>query len=74
MVILPIHISHVLQPVDVTYFKLFKVAFRQFSFFTLVKSNYLELEKITLATWVDKALQQSLKNENIKSRFRIFGI
>jgi hypothetical protein len=38
------------------------------------KNNFLELDKTTLATWVDKALQQSLKNENIKSRFRVFGI
>jgi hypothetical protein len=39
-----------------------------------MKNNYLELEKVTLATWVEKALQQSLKNENIKSRFKVFGI
>jgi hypothetical protein len=35
----------------------------------MVKNKYLEPNKSTLATWVDKALQQSLKKENIKSRF-----
>ncbi len=40
----------------------------------MVKNNYLEPYKTTLATRVDKALQQSLKNENINSRFRVSGI
>jgi hypothetical protein len=37
------------------------------------KNNYLEPHKITL-TWVDKALQKSLKKENIKSRCKVYGI
>jgi hypothetical protein len=40
----------------------------------MVKNNYLEPNKTTIKTWVDKALQQSLKKENIKSRFRVFRI
>jgi len=40
----------------------------------MVKNNYLELGKIIIKTWVDKALQQSLKKENVKSRFRVFII
>jgi hypothetical protein len=40
----------------------------------MAKNNYLELNKVALIAWVDKALQQSLKKENIKSRFRVFGI
>jgi hypothetical protein len=40
----------------------------------MVKNNYLELDKVTISAWVDKALQQSLKNENIKLRFRVSGI
>jgi nitrate reductase NapE component len=40
----------------------------------MAKNNYFEPNKTTLATWMDKTLQQSLKNENIKSRFRVFGI
>jgi len=57
-----------------TYFKPFKVTFRKERDYTMAKNNYLEPYKTTLATRVDKALQQSLKNENIKSRFRVFGI
>jgi nitrate reductase NapE component len=40
----------------------------------MVKNNYLELGKTIIKAWVDKALQQSLKKENIKSRFRVFII
>jgi hypothetical protein len=40
----------------------------------MAKNNYFEPNKTTLTTWVDKTLQQSLKNENIKSRFRVFKI
>jgi nitrate reductase NapE component len=74
MVILPTQISHVLQPLDVTCFKPFKATFRKERDSTMVKNNYLEPNKTTLATWVDKASQQSLDNENIKSRFKVFGI
>ncbi len=37
----------------------------------MVKNNYLELDKATLATSVENALQQSLKKENIKLGFRV---
>ncbi len=40
----------------------------------MAKNNYLELDKVTLITWVDKALQQSSKNDNIKSRFSVSWI
>jgi hypothetical protein len=40
----------------------------------MVKNNYLEPNKTIIEAWVDKALQQSLKKENIKSRFRVFRI
>jgi hypothetical protein len=32
----------------------------------MAKNNYLEPNKVTLVAWVDKALEQSLKKENIK--------
>ncbi len=32
----------------------------------MAKNKYLEPNKVTLVEWVDKALQQSLKKENIK--------
>jgi nitrate reductase NapE component len=40
----------------------------------MAKNNYLELNKITLARWVDKASEHSLKKENINSRFKVFVI
>jgi nitrate reductase NapE component len=40
----------------------------------MVKNNYFEPNKTTQATWVDKALQQPLKKENIKLRFKVSGL
>jgi hypothetical protein len=40
----------------------------------MAKNNYLEPNNATLATWVDKALQKSLKKKIKKSRFWVFGI
>jgi inorganic pyrophosphatase len=40
----------------------------------MAKNNYLEPHKTTLTTQVDKALQKSLKKENIKSRCKVSGI
>jgi hypothetical protein len=40
----------------------------------MAKNDYLEPHKTTLTTWVDKALQKSLKKESIKSRCKVFGI
>ncbi len=74
MVTLPIHTSYALQPLDVdTYFKPFKTSFRKKNIYAMAKNNYLEPHKITL-TWVDKALQKSLKKENTKSRCKVYGI
>jgi hypothetical protein len=74
MVTLPTHTSYVLQPLDVIYFKPFKTTFRKERDSNMVKNNYLEPNKVTLAAWVDKALQQSLKKENIKLRFKVSRI
>jgi hypothetical protein len=41
---------------------------------TMAKNNFLQPNKIILAEWVDKALQQSLKKENIKFGFRVYEI
>jgi hypothetical protein len=40
----------------------------------MAKNNYLELDQIIIITWVDKALQQSLKKENIKLGFKVCKI
>jgi hypothetical protein len=74
MVTLPSHISYALQPLDVTYFKPFKTTFKKKRKSAMAKNNYLEPNKVTLAAWVAKALQQSLKKENIKFRFKVYGI
>jgi len=74
MVTLFAHTSHALQPLDVISFKPFKITFRKKKTLPWQKNNYLELDKVALVAWVDKALQQSSKKENIKLGFRVFGI
>jgi hypothetical protein len=63
-----------LQPLNVTCFKPFKTTFRKKQNVTMAKKHFLQLDKILLAKWVDKALQQSLKKENIKLGFRVYKI
>ncbi len=74
MVTLPTYTWHALQPLNVSCFKPFKTTFRKERSSTMVKNNHLEPNKVTLTTWVDKALQQPLKKENIKLRFKVSGI
>jgi hypothetical protein len=74
MVTLPTYTSHALQPLNVICFKPFKTTFRKERTSTMVENNYLELNKTALTTWVDKALQQPLKKENIKLRFKVSRI
>ncbi len=38
------------------------------------KSNYMELNKITLIRWVDQALDKSIMEQNIRFGFRVIGI
>jgi len=59
MVTLLAHTSHVFQPLDITYFKPFKNAFKMERDCDMAKNKYLELDKIKLVEWVDKVLQQS---------------
>jgi hypothetical protein len=61
MLTLPTHTSHVLQPLNVTYFKPLKIALKKKKKSTMAKNNYLEPNKATLETWVDKALVKSMK-------------
>jgi hypothetical protein len=53
MVTLPAHTFHALQPFDVSCFKPFKTTFRKEKNVAMFKSNYMELDKITLIGWVD---------------------
>jgi len=63
-----------LQPLDVTCFKPFKIALKNKWNATMAKNNLLQPNIIILAKWVDEALQQSLKNENIKFGFKVCEI
>jgi len=57
---------------DATCFKPFKTTLRKEPDVAMAKKNFLELDKITLAKWVDKVLQQFIKNE--KHQFWVCGI
>ncbi len=70
MVTLPSHTSHVLQPLNITYFKPFNKCIQKGTKFYYDKQNYLEPNKIILVGWVEKVFKQSLKKEIIKSRIK----
>jgi hypothetical protein len=74
MVTLPSHISHVLQPLDVSCFKPFKIAFKKERDVAMVSNNYIELNKVTLTRWIDTTLDQSLSKNNMKIGFKVIGI
>jgi hypothetical protein len=61
MVTLFSHTSHVLQPLDVIYFKSFKNAIIRDRNFVMIVNNYLKPNKIMFVGWVDKVLEMSLK-------------
>jgi hypothetical protein len=69
MVTLFAHTLHVLQPFNVTCFKLANNVFKKMKIVLWQKKNYIEPNKITLTKWVDKALQQFLKKDNLKLGF-----
>jgi hypothetical protein len=54
MVTLPSHTSHALQPLDVSCFKPFKIAFKKEKDATMVRNNYTKPNKVTLARWVEQ--------------------
>ncbi len=56
MITLPLHTSHAFQPLDVACFKPFKIAFGKERDIIMVRRNYIELNKITLARWIKKTL------------------
>jgi hypothetical protein len=56
MITFPSHTSHVLQPLDVSYFRPFKYAFRKEKDESMFRNNHRELNKDTLVGWVDRAL------------------
>jgi hypothetical protein len=74
MVTLPTHTSHALQPFDASCFKPLKTTFRKEKDVAMLKSNYMELDKITFIGWVDQALDKSITEQNIRFGFRVIGI
>ncbi len=63
-----------LQPLDVNFFKPFKIAFTKERDNAMVKNNHCEPNKCTLTSQVDKSLDESLTKKNIKSGFKVRGI
>jgi hypothetical protein len=49
MVALPFHTSHAFQPLNVSYFKPFKIAFKKERNAIMATSKFNELDNITLA-------------------------
>jgi len=74
MVIFPAHTFHALQPFDVSCFKPFETTFRKEKYFAISKSNYMELDRITIIGWVDQALDKSITEQNIKFGCRVISI
>ncbi len=74
MITLPSHTSHALQPLDVFCFKPFKITLKKDKGVAISRNNHQELDEITLADWVDQALEQSLSTKNIKFEFRTTSI
>jgi len=63
---MPFHTSHTFQPLNVFYFKPFKITFRKERYLAMAICKFSKLETITFNKWVDKALNQSLTKQNIK--------
>ncbi len=74
MITLPSHTSHALQPLDVFCFKPVKRTFRKVRDAVMSKNNHMEPNKITLARWVDQAINQTFTNKNIKVGFKATGV
>ncbi len=74
MITLPSHTFHALQPLDAACFKPFKITFKKERDISIVKRNYTKLDKITLAGWVDKALDLSFTRKNVMLAFKCIGI
>jgi hypothetical protein len=51
-------------------FKPFKTAFKKERDISMVRRNYIKLDKITLVGWVGKALDLTFTRKNIMSRFK----
>ncbi len=50
--------------------KSFKTIFRKVKDVVTFRNNDMKLDKITLARWIDQALEQSFTKKNIKFKFK----
>jgi hypothetical protein len=57
MMTLPLHTSHALQLLDMTFFKPFKKDFKKERYFAMTNLLKNKSNKVTPMEWVDKALQ-----------------
>ena len=74
IVSLPSYISHALQSLDVSCFKLFKTAFRKIKDKWSLIRKTKPVDKRTLCEWTSQALKTTLTPKNIISGFRATGI
>jgi len=74
MITLPFHTSHVLQPLDVSYFKLFKTTFKKVRDAAIYENNHMEPYKIIVVGWVNHAINIFLTKRNIKVGFMVTNI
>ena len=68
------HTSHATQPLDVSIFKLFKMAFRKYWNFWILRNKGKGATKEDLAQWVSLALKKVMTPANIQKRFIVTGI
>ena len=61
---LPSHTFHVLQPLDVSCFKPFKIAFRQIRDSWTLLNKGKKVEKQDLCEWIAQALEKALTQEH----------
>jgi hypothetical protein len=71
---LPLHTSHALQPLNVSVFKPFKLAFRLIRDRNTLRKPGQRVTKEQLGSWVFETLQKALQPRNITSGFRATSI
>ena len=74
IVSLPSHTSHALQPLDVSCFKPFKIAFRKIRDMWSLRSKTKPVDKQILCEWTSQALKAALRSKNIISGFKATSI
>ena len=73
IVSLPSHTSHALQPLDVAYFKPFKIAFRKCRDLWSMENGKKEVENQELCEWTSRALKATFTQTTLKRGFVRWG-